>query len=179
MNSKGQKSGQKPLRYPQDFYNIKCILFSIYIALIYWFLPRTTSPLLLITLLNYGIVNWYNHMYECKVNNLVYTAMYVLSTTGLLMYLPRKNKVVLAFSLYFPYFILAWYDYFAQCSFRMNPTIFPFGRFIYLPMKPPPYKQRYDTLDPMVKQNIAHVDKYIVVSLSAFALIYGIIKYIV
>jgi len=118
-------------------------------------------------------------MYECKVNNLVYTAMYVLSTTGLLMYLPRKNKVVLAFSLYFPYFILAWYDYFAQCSFRMNPTIFPFGRFIYLPMKPPPYKQRYDTLDPMVKQNIAHVDKYIVVSLSAFALIYGIIKYIV
>ena len=170
---------QKPLQWPQDFYNIKCILFSIYIGLMYWFLPRSIISLLLIGIFNYGIINWYNHMYECKLPNVAYTASYIISISLLLGYLPRKNKIVLAFSLYVPYFIMAWYDYLTQCSFRMNPTIFPFGRFIYLPMKPPPYKQRYNTLDPMVKQNIAHVDKFFVVSLTAMALIYGIIKYIV
>ena len=118
-------------------------------------------------------------MYLCKINNILYTGIYVLITTALLAYLPLKNKIVLAFSIYFPYFIMAWYDYFANCSFRMNPTIFPFGRFIYLPIKPDPYKRRYDTLDPMVKQNIANFDKYIVVSIAAFAVIYGIIKYVV
>ena len=169
----------KKLTYPQDFFNIKCILFSVYIALLYWFLPRTKLTLTLITILNYGIVNWYNHMYVCKVNHFMTTAIYVLITTALLAYLPLKNKVVLAFSIYFPYFIMAWYDYFANCSFRMNPTIFPFGRFIYLPMKPDPYKRRYDELDPIVKQNIANFDKYMVVSITSFAVIYGIIKYVV
>ena len=90
--------------------------------------------------------------------------------------LPQKNKVILIFSLYFPYFILAWYDYFSNCSFKMNPTIFPFGRFIYLPIKPLPYKKRYENLDPIVKKNIENFDKYIFISLLVGFLGYIIYK---
>ncbi len=36
---------------------------------------------------------------------------------------------------------------------------------IFLPMKPGPYQRRYDTLDPIVKKNIANFDKYIFVSI--------------
>ena len=169
----------KQLRYPQDFYNIKCILFSLYIGFLYWFLPRKRLALGSITIANYFLVNWYNHMYVCQINDFLHTALYTLVVTGLLVLLPKRNKVVLAFSLYFPYFIMAWYDYFANCSFRMNPTLFPLGRFIYLPLKPDPYKERYNQLDPTVKQNIANLDKYIVVSLTAFLVNYGIIKYII
>ena len=131
----------KQLRYPQDFYNIKCILFSLYIGLLYWFAPRRPLALGFLTIANYFLVNWYNHMYVCQINDFLHTALYTLVVTGLLVLLPIRNKVVLAFSLYFPYFIMAWYDYFANCSFRMNPTLFPFGRFIYLPLKPDPYKE--------------------------------------
>jgi len=47
----------------------------------------------------------------------------------------------------------------------MQPTIFPFGRYLYLPIKPNPYKKRYAELDPVIKQNIINFDKYVAVSL--------------
>ena len=54
---------------------------------------------------------------------------------------------------------------YVNCTFRINPTFFPFGRYIFLPMKPESYQRRYYTLDPIVKKNIANFDKYIFVSI--------------
>ena len=39
----------KDLKFPQDFFNIKCIIFSLYIAASYWFLPRNKISLISIT----------------------------------------------------------------------------------------------------------------------------------
>ena len=156
---------EKKLKWPDDFLNIKCVIYTIYIALLYWLLPRKPFFLFLSTLINYFMINWYNYSYLCEYNNIFFNIFYAILVTLLLIYLPIKNKVIMGFSLYFPYFILAWYDYFANCSFRMNPTLFPFGRYIFLPMKPESYQRRYDTLDPIVKKNIANFDKYIFVTI--------------
>lgn len=168
----------KDLKFPQDFFNIKCIIFSLYIAASYWFLPRNKISLISITIFNFIVLNWYNNVYECLHYHQITNSLLCVLVAALLVYLPVKNKVVLGFSLYFPYFILAWYDYFANCRFRMNPTIFPFGRFIYLPVKPDPYQRRYRELDPIVKQNIANFDKYVVVSIISLSFIYFLLKLI-
>ena len=78
----------------------------------------------------------------------------------------------MAVLLYLPYFLLAWYDFFMNCRFRMQPTIFPFGRYIYLPFKPNPYKKRYAELDPIIKQNIINFDKYVAASLVLAGIIF-------
>ena len=168
----------KDLKFPQDFFNLKCIVFSFYIAASYWFLPRNKLSLITITIFNFILLNWYNNVYECLHHHQIINMLICILVVGLLIYLPVKDKVVLGFSMYFPYFILAWYDYFANCRFRMNPTIFPFGRFIYLPVKPDPYQRRYRELDPIVKQNIANFDKYIVVSIISLTFIYFLLKLI-
>jgi hypothetical protein len=60
--------------------------------------------------------------------------------------LPHKNKWVLFFLLWFPYIAMAWYDYTYDCRDKLQPTVVPFGRFIWLPFKPPGYKEEFDTL---------------------------------
>jgi len=62
--------------------------------------------------------------------------------------LPHKNKWVLAFLLWFPYIALAWYDYSYDCHDKLKPTLVPFGRYIWLPFKPPGYKEEFNKLDP-------------------------------
>jgi hypothetical protein len=62
--------------------------------------------------------------------------------------LPHKNKWVLAFLLWFPYIALAWYDYSYDCKDKLKPTLVPFGRYIWLPFKPPGYKEEFNKLDP-------------------------------
>jgi hypothetical protein len=79
--------------------NIKCIIFTIIIALGYW-------------------------------------------------YLPYKNVYVLIFLLWLPYIALSWYDYAYDCEDKIQPTLFPYGRYIFLPFKPQGYKQEYDKLTP-------------------------------
>jgi hypothetical protein len=61
----------------------------------------------------------------------------------------------------------------------MNPTLFPFGRYIFLPMKPEPYQRRYDILDPIVKKNIANFDKYIFVTILVGFLFAFLYKFII
>jgi hypothetical protein len=78
--------------------------------------------------------------------------------------IPTKNKYWLVVTLYLPYLIMAWYDYLLDCKFRMNPTVFPFGRWIYLPFKPPPYKEKYRNLDEKVLKNIKAFDKYVFIT---------------
>ena len=31
---------EKKLKWPEDFLNIKCVIYTIYIALLYWLLPN-------------------------------------------------------------------------------------------------------------------------------------------
>lgn len=62
-------------------------------------------------------------------------------------FLPPKNIIVLLSLLYFPYLALAWYDYVYDCRLGLlQPTIFPFGEYVYLPFKPPDYKDRYNEM---------------------------------
>ena len=178
QESKSRAKDVKDLKFPEDFLNIKCVIYTIIIGLLYWFLPRTKISILIASILSFFSINWYNYMYTCEYNNIAFNIIYALTIGLLLSYLPTKNKTILILSLYFPYFIIAWYDFFANCSFRMNPTIFPFGRFIYLPVKPDSYKRRFDELDPVVKANISNFDKYIGVSIIVGGIGYALWKLI-
>jgi hypothetical protein len=62
-------------------------------------------------------------------------------------FLPPKHKWILVFLLWLPYVALAWYDYKYDCNDKMQPTIVPYGRHIFLPFKPDGYKRAFDKLD--------------------------------
>jgi hypothetical protein len=87
-------------------------------------------------------------------------AAIALLQTSVSYALPGKNKYALIALLYFPYLVLAWHDFLLRCQFRMNPTVFPYGRWIYLPFKPTNYKEKFKNIDPVVLKNIKAVDKY-------------------
>lgn len=86
--------------------------------------------------------------------------VFSLLIAGGYWYLPHKSVPVLVALLYFPYLAMAWYDYIYSCDYRLQPTIFPFGRFVYLPVKPPDYKERYDNLSQDSKDKIARWDRF-------------------
>jgi hypothetical protein len=88
--------------------NIKCIVFTFIIVIIYWFLP--------------------------------------------------KNLFILFFLLWSPYIVLAWYDYSYKCQNKMMPTIIPYGRYIFLPFKPPDYQREFRQLPPDAIQAMNTLD---------------------
>lgn len=63
-------------------------------------------------------------------------------------FLPSKNIWILFFLLWFPYIAMAWYDYAYDCKDKMQPTLFPYGRYIYLPFKPAGYKAEFQKMSP-------------------------------
>lgn len=73
-------------------------------------------------------------------------------------FLPPKNLWVLGGILYVTYLALAWYDYAYDCADRMHPTLFPFGRLVYLPLKPPDYQAEYEAMTPDQKRRMDQVD---------------------
>lgn len=89
---------------------------------------------------------------KCIIFSLILAGGYWLS--------PHKSIPVLIALLYFPYLALAWYDYIFDCQNKLQPTIFPFGRWLYLPVKPPDYKQRYDEMPKEYKNTIAKWDRF-------------------
>lgn len=58
-------------------------------------------------------------------------------------YLPSRRYWVLALLAWLPYVAMAWYDYAYDCHDKMDPTIVPFGRVLFLPFKPQGYKAEY------------------------------------
>ena len=60
---------------------------------------------------------------------------------------PHRNLWILAFLIWFPYIALAWYDWAYKCQDKLHPTVVPFGRYIWLPFKPPDYKDEFNNLD--------------------------------
>ena len=87
-------------------------------------------------------------------------------------YLPPKRVWILIALLYFPYLALAWYDHFYQCQITMDPTLFPFGRFVYLPFKPPEYKKKYENLSENKKRWISGFDKFLIAILFGVGIVY-------
>jgi hypothetical protein len=73
--------------------------------------------------------------------------IFTIIIAGGYWYLPHKNIFILFFLLWFPYISLAWYDYMYHCSQnKMHPTLIPFGRYLFLPFKPPDYKNEFNKL---------------------------------
>lgn len=74
--------------------------------------------------------------------------IFTLILAGGYWFLPHKNPWVLAFLIWSPYIALAWYDYSYNCQDKLKPTLVPFGRYIWLPFKPPGYKDEFNKLPP-------------------------------
>jgi hypothetical protein len=72
-------------------------------------------------------------------------------------YLPPKNKWILLALLYFPYIILAWYDWWYQCQRNMGPT---YLALFYWWAKPPESEQiqTYRNWHPDIRRKVLLVD---------------------
>ena len=90
--------------------NMKCIVFTLITVLAYLFFPKKVE-----CLVPFGIilVYLYSRGYECK-NNLLMNIL--LGTVYGIILLQKKNKWVLLLLLYFPYLVLAIYDYQFDCK---------------------------------------------------------------
>ena len=94
-------------------------------------------------------------------------------------YLPHKNPWVLAFLIWFPYIALAWYDWTYKCQDKLQPTIVPFGRYVWLPFKPPGYKEAFNELPPDKIEAMNKLDHLVGWSILSIALVvYLKIKYV-
>ena len=89
---------------------------------------------------------------------------------------PHRNLWVLAFLLWFPYLAMAWYDWSYKCESKLQPTAVPFGRYIWLPFKPPSYKKEFDELPPEKIQSMINLDHLILWSALAIATAYFLIR---
>jgi hypothetical protein len=72
--------------------------------------------------------------------------IFTILIAGGYWYLPNKNIYILLFLLWLPYIAMAWYDYAYDCKDKMQPTLFPYGRYIFLPFKPAGYKAEFEKL---------------------------------
>lgn len=80
--------------------------------------------------------------FKFNIKCVIFTAM----LAGGYWFLPPKNYFVLFFLLWFPYIAMAWYDYMYECRDKLGPTIVPFGRYMWLPFKPPQYQAEYNKM---------------------------------
>lgn len=90
-------------------------------------------------------------------------------------YLPPKSLYVLVFLLWLPYVSLAWYDYTYDCKDKMQPTLFPLGRYVFLPFKPAGYKQAFDKMSPEQIKKMDELDH--VVSWTLAIVVLGALVY--
>lgn len=88
--------------------------------------------------------------------------IFTLLLAGGYWYLPPKKLWILIALLYFPYLALAWYDYVYDCRVGLlQPTVFPFGEYLYLPFKPPDYKERYANMSQEKKTKMKEYGRFI------------------
>lgn len=109
--------------------------------------------------------------FEFNIKCIVFTLVLVLGY----WYAPPKNKWILAFLIWFPYIALAWYDYSYDCKNKLQPTAVPFGRYIWLPFKPPGYKDEFNALPPekiAIMDRVDHVAGWTILAAVATFLIF-------
>ena len=95
-----------------------------------------------------------NRPFEFNIKCIIFTII----IAGGYWYLPVKNIYILFFLLWFPYIIIAWYDYSYNCENKMKYTLFPFGKYIFLPFKPKEYQKTYTELTNEQKELIDNND---------------------
>lgn len=50
--------------------NIKCVIFTLFIVFVYWFLPpRNKWILILLIFIPYVLLAWYDYIYQCERNS--------------------------------------------------------------------------------------------------------------
>lgn len=79
--------------------------------------------------------------------------------------LPPKSLWVLFLLLILPYVAMAWYDYAYDCKNKLKPTLVPFGRTLFLPLKPPEYQQEFEDMKRNHPEAIEAMDRLDHVSL--------------
>ena len=88
--------------------------------------------------------------------------IFTLLLAGGYWFLPKNKIWILVALLYFPYLALAWYDYYYRCQYNLlQPTVFPFGEYLYLPFKPPDYKERYNKMPQERKDKMKEYGRFI------------------
>lgn len=80
--------------------------------------------------------------FSFNVKCIVFTA----AAAGGYWFLPPRTWWVLALLLWLPYVSMAWYDFFYKCRDTMDPTVVPFGRALFLPFKPEPYRREFSKM---------------------------------
>lgn len=128
--------------------NIKCVIFSILMALMYWYLPTNKVGVAISTIFFTLAIGWYRWYYSCENLPIPVMILAIGAFTTFFYYVPKKNPFILIAILYFSYILQAWWDYFFSCQYGKlsTATIFPFGKYIYLPFKDPDYKARYEAM---------------------------------
>lgn len=92
--------------------------------------------------------------FEPNMKCVVFTAL----LSGGYWFLPSKNTFVLFMLLIVPYIAMAWYDYAYSCTNKLKPTLIPFGRYLFLPLKPQEYKDQFASLPPEALQDMDTLD---------------------
>jgi hypothetical protein len=113
------------------------------------------------------------HPFALNIKCIIFTAILAAGY----WFAPHKNLWVLSFLIWFPYIALAWYDYSYNCQDKLKPTLVPFGRYIWLPFKPPGYKKAFDELPPEQIQAMNTLDHLLLWTGLATATAYFLLKY--
>lgn len=101
-----------------------------------------------------------------NVKCIVFTAV----AAGGYWFLPPRRWWALALLLWLPYLSMAWYDHLYDCRNKMQPTLVPFGRYVFLPFKPGPYKHEFQAMAQSQKDAMRRLDHVAGWTLVALAL---------
>jgi len=152
-------------------YNVKCIVFTILVSLGYWYLPRDKDkkPWIAIAI----AVGWiiticaYDYFYVCSSTGKASCLKYLvipIAFVAFYWYAPPRNKWILALALYFPYLLLAWYDYLEGCKRNMGPTFLSL-QYAWAKPKDSVQIQQYDNWCPDIKKKVHIVDGIIALAI--------------
>ena len=148
--------------------NMKCIVFSIIMVALYLLLPRNNKALMVLFIGTIISVLLYDTYYACD-SELVGRISRPL-VAGILMVLllstvPSGNKLILLAVLYFPYLIMAIYDYHFNCTRnQLGPTFLA----LFYSWAKPAYSTQieiYKNWHPYWKDMIAKFDTVVLVIL--------------
>jgi hypothetical protein len=96
--------------------NLKCIVFSVIIVLLYLILPRNNKAFVGLFIGSILGVVFYDKRYSCNEGTNVRSIIAAILMVLFFKFAPSGNKLVLLACLYFPYLIMAIYDYHFNCK---------------------------------------------------------------
>lgn len=88
--------------------------------------------------------------------------------------LPPRRWWALGLLLWLPYVAMAWYDHAYDCRDGLDPTLVPFGRYLFLPFKPGPYRRAYGKMAQAQIDAMRRLDHVLGWSLVALAATYAL-----